>query len=971
MITKRLFIITINLGIYIFFISCRASKLPSKSNRSDSSNPSNQKRKKANPEQKETNNKNDDKKSQELEKPDYDSSETETEIEEEVYDFDYSFLNDGDIEIDEALKEIYAQKKPTNKYTSKTDETVMEKPTESNKSIKKDIHYNTKKGIKMDLDKNEAIFMGEGSVIQDDMLFKAGEIKFNWDKKFLKGKGIKINNTLFAPPVIQQKKDYYLAQLALYNTETEKAYASNVISPQKEGIIRAKKLKKVTDKHFYVSDADFTTCRLEKPHFTIHTNKAKIIKDDRAITGPFHMKFAGISTPLGFFYSVFRITEKRESGFLFPDVGLNSVKGFYINDYGYYFAINDYLGLALQSGYDSENGDIYFKTPFEYCKRYSFKGKFDYQWKLEQKRDIHIINWTHSTEPKFWGSINANVNAKFEINEENYEAKFKERDEDNSTNADLNYNCPNFLLSPYTLNLNLHHDKKFGRKIENKKDKDKTLKEKESELDSTRIVIPKVSLKSNDFYIFSFLDRYSFPDLMTNTNISHSIDFKYERSRIRDFGEFLKDLSEKPAETLKQGRLDPIKPEDPVTHYGMMHTIPLKTNFVIFKHFTVTPNFTWKDRWYLDKIEYEYDETKKQILAKKVTNGFHRVGEYNLGGDIQTNLEFRHYFDKQNKIQAVRHKVTPVLGFNYSPGFGRNEHGYFQRVFNHYTKKLEKKYMFDNVYGNPAIDAQALLTIQLKNILELKIRDSEDSDKSKIIKLLKSFDFSTGYDFLAEKYKLQHFKINASTSFWGDHVNLRTDIEIDPYVYGIVNGKMEKIDDFAWNHGKFLGEVRKARFNAEINLNPKEENEEEKPLRRLTPDKYIDFDIPWNLRISYNIEYHKLSPLEAKDKGLEDNRTKDLDPNKIIKPHSNITTHNIHFDGDVNLTKKWKLLLSVLYNIKQNKFEQPKIGISRDLHCWELRIDWSPLSYRNSLDFVLKVKANILKSIKYRSRGKL
>ncbi|MCP3660721.1 MAG: hypothetical protein GY830_10610 [Bacteroidetes bacterium] len=942
----------------LFLVSCRASKIASKTNTQNNSNSNQQNNKKSTTQD--------------------DQKQSEEASDENIYDFDYSFLNDGDIEIDEALKEKYTSKKSINKYQSQTEDSKIEKPIESKRSIKKDILYNTKKGIKMDLDKNEAMFLGEGNVVQGETIFKAGEIKFNWDKKFLRGRGRKINKTLYSPPVIQQNKDYYLAKLALYNTDTEKAYARNIISPQKEGILRAKKLKKVTEKHFYAEDAQFTTCRLEHPHFSINTNKAKIIRDDRVISGPFYMKLGGISTPLGFFYSVFRINEKRESGFLFPDVGLNSVKGFYINDYGYYFAINDYLGLAIKSGYDSQNGDIYFKIPFQYCKRYCYKGNIDYEWKLEKFRDIHIINWNHSTEPRPWGSINANVNAKFEIQEERYKAKYKERDEDNRTSADVNYNCPNFLWSPYNLNLNLHHDKKFGRTIDEKDRIKLTIEEKESEKDSTRIVMPKVSLKSRDFYIFSFLNKYSFPDVVTNINFNHSIDLKYERSRIRDFGKFLKKLFEDPTKTLKEGRsdkeiLDPKEEDPPITHYGMMHTIPLKTNFTVFKHFMVTPNFTWKDRWYLDKFEYTYSSKYKKVIKKdKVIDGFHRVGEYSLGGNIQTNLEWIHYFAKENLIRAFRHKITPILGFNYSPGFGRDDSECFQRVFNHYTNKLEKKYLFDDLYGHPTIDAQALMTIQIKNVLELKIRDSENSEKSKTLKLLKSLDFSTGYDFLAEKYKLQNLKLSASTSFWDDHVNIKTDFEIDPYVYGLVNGEMEKIDDFAWNHGKFLGELRKARLNAEINLNPKkDEKEENKKPKRLSAQKYTDFDIPWNLRISYNIEYHKLSPVEKIERELEDNRIKGLDPNKVMKPHSNITTHNIHFDGDINLTKKWKLLLSVLYNIKQNKFEQPKIGISRDLHCWELRIDWTPLHYRQSLDFVLKVKANILSSIKYRSRGKL
>ncbi len=843
---------------------------------------------------------------------------------------------------------------------------------ESSNSIQKNILYTSKKGFVADMDKKETKFLGEGmiSVPDDKISLKAYRIRFNWDNKLMKATGKKDpkdKKNILAPPLLQYEDDIYLAKRVLYNTESEKAFANGIISPQKEGIIRAGKLKKTNDEHFYIKDGSFSTCRLENPHYKIIAPKAKVIKDDRVITGPFWLQFGNVPTPLGFVYSAFRITKKRESGVLFPDFGLKSVKGFYLNDFGYYFAINKYLGLAFQGGFDSESGDTYIKIPFEYNNRYKYGGIVDYNLQMEQFRDTHILTWKHETKYKKGGKFTSDIMIRHEVADDYYLKNSSDKKSDSSTNSDINYSRKDIFGIPYSLNIGLHHDKKFGRRVKDiyghDKDKDEmSNEEKESELDRTRIIMPSVTLNSVPFYLFNPFGTFS-SNVITKTNVTHSVEFKYEKSKIPDFWKFIKGMPKSLSEGKKEGD----------THYGIMQKVPLSTTATIFKHFQLTPNFTWTERWYFEKFEYEYDDTKKEVVAKKVTPGFYRVGEYNMGAGLETNLEARYYFKKNSRLEALRHKMTPGLSFTFSPGFGQERLGYFQKEFNYYDKKIETKYAFDNIYGEPPPNAQAILGMSIKNILELKVKEDdmgEGKKNSKIIKILKSFDVKSGYDFLAEKYKLKNIEFEASTSLFDDHVNLKVTTQVDPYIYKVVDGEMEKIDDYAWNYGKKLGELRKATFDAEFILKPEEEKEESFVIKDRA-DRYVDFDIPWNLRANYHIAYHKESYLEVSERLKKEQKTRLLDPNKKIEPYDRITEHNIRFDGEISLTKKWKLSTSVLYNIKKKKFEDPTIGIFRDLHCWELRINWRPLYYKESLEFMLRVKADILKYIKYKSRGKM
>jgi hypothetical protein len=106
------------------------------------------------------------------------------------------------------------------------------------------------------------------------------------------------------------------------------------------------------------------------------------------------------------------------------------------------------------------------------------------------------------------------------------------------------------------------------------------------------------------------------------------------------------------------------------------------------------------------------------------------------------------------------------------------------------------------------------------------------------------------------------------------------------------------------------------------------------------PDAYVDFDIPWNLRINYSLDYTK--PGFQKQK----------------------VTQSVRFSGDLSITEKWKIDFNSGYDFEMKTFTQSNFGIRRDLHCWQMAVNWVPFGRFQSYNFSIGIKSGMLQDLK-------
>ena len=112
-------------------------------------------------------------------------------------------------------------------------------------------------------------------------------------------------------------------------------------------------------------------------------------------------------------------------------------------------------------------------------------------------------------------------------------------------------------------------------------------------------------------------------------------------------------------------------------------------------------------------------------------------------------------------------------------------------------------------------------------------------------------------------------------------------------------------------------------------------------------EHYVDFDIPWNLRVNYSLTYAQ--------------NTFNTDSMNFEYK----TTQTVNFSGDFQLTPKWKITFSSGWDFESKKLtSNTSIGIFRDLHCWEASFNWIPMGTFRSYNFQINVKSTVLQSLK-------
>ena len=121
------------------------------------------------------------------------------------------------------------------------------------------------------------------------------------------------------------------------------------------------------------------------------------------------MFIADVPTPIGLPFGFFPLTNKRTSGVIFPSFGQQNDRGYFLQNGGYYFALNDYVDLAVLGDYYT-NGSYGLNISSMYRKRYKYNGNFTIRYENlingerglpgYGKSTVYNVRWSHSKDTK-------------------------------------------------------------------------------------------------------------------------------------------------------------------------------------------------------------------------------------------------------------------------------------------------------------------------------------------------------------------------------------------------------------------------------------------------------------------------------------------------------------------------------------------------------------------------------------------
>jgi hypothetical protein len=810
------------------------------------------------------------------------------------------------------------------------------------KDIETTIIYSARDSINSNLDAKIVRLYGEAKIKYGTIELEADEIMIDYMQSTITAHG-KLDSLgqRVGYPIFKDGGQIYETRDMMYNFKTRRARITEVVTQQGEGFIHGDKVFKNDKNELFSMGNAYTTCNLAHPHFRIISKRSKAIPGDKIVSGPFYMEFLDVPTPLFFFFGIFPQPRKSQSGILVPSYGEEKTRGFFLRNGGYYFDINDYVKLGI-------TGDIYSKGSSAlavnslYRKRYAYSGSVAFNFtnnRLSQNLEDNSrskdfrITWSHTPQTKGTGRFSASVNAaSSSFTQNNYVQNNQANATTNRMDASTRKLSSNVSLSksfagtPFTVGVNLRHNQDLSTK-------------------QVDIPAPDVSFNMNNIYPFKktnidFLENMAF---RLTSNATNLVTNKISPDSIAPFN-----FQTLPA-LFRNARK------------GVRHDFPLGTSIRILKFFTISPSVSYNELWYFEKLEWGLDEAGTAVVVVDTLKGFNRVANYSGGVGLNTRI-YGTWVSKNedSKVKAIRHVVNPTVSYSFQPDFSGERFDYFQKFRIGNIDHLKSRHE-GFVYGTSRSGKSSALGFGLGNTLEMKVRSEKDTIDRKI-SLLNSLSISSSYNLLADSFKLAPFSFSANTNVLNDKINLNVTMGIDPYEYRLLSINeagvivQRKIDRYVWKGGKFrLGQISSANFAFSTNLSPQgrekdsdtrekiansDMTQSDKEFLMNNPDVYVDFDIPWNLRISYNVDYNKPGYSKA------------------------TVTQAIRFSGDLSVTPKWKVDFNSGFDIQTKQFTQSNLGIRRDLHCWQVSLNWVPFGRYQNYNFSIGIKSGMLRDLK-------
>jgi len=803
---------------------------------------------------------------------------------------------------------------------------------------------------------------GDAKVKYGEIELEAEEIIIDYVNNTVTAHGVADSTgQTFGYPVFKNGAEVYETKDIIYNFKTKRARITEVFTKQGDGILHGDAVFKNEKGELLSIKNSYTTCNLKHPHFLIMATKTKAIPGDKIVAGPFYLKFNDIPLPIGFLFGMFPSQRTSKSGIIFPSYGEDRVRGFNLRNFGYFFDFNDYIKLALSGDIYSKGGySLYARSNYNVRYRYSGSVNFTYsRTRLSQliedpqTRNDFYLTWNHTPLSKGTGRFSASVTAatsSFNKNNNMNQGLSNEYSTTriNNITAKLSSNVSyfkSFSNTPFSLGLNMSHNQDLQTRI-------------------VDLMLPTLSVTMANIYPLKSKSGTGFFD---NLSLGYSLN---GTNRI----------------TNNLGRIPPTATKDSIAAFNSanfplflqnakkgIHQVPtISFSFKALKYLNVSPSFSYDNRIYFDQLTWTSGPDPTGTGAwiaksenKKVVNMIQNI---TTGVSVTTRL-YGTYFFKRGSVKAIRHIVNPTIGYSFIPDYSKNEN-YFTAVQVDNLGHIQYKSRHDGfVYSGSSPGHSSALSFGIGNNLEMKVKSEKDTVARKI-SLLNNLSINSGYNFLADSFNLQSIQMAANTNVLNNLLNVSLSATLDPYYVNKTHDKERGYDlekrshDYAWQHGQ-LGRINSATLNMSTNLNPKGRKKdqatrdkigksalpaEEKQYLLTNPNAYVDFDIPWDLNVSFNMRYSHNSP------GV---------PTIVTKPTIEKT---LTFSGNVSLSKQWKITFNSGYDFKSKLFTQTNFAIARDLHCWTMRLNWVPFGFYQSYNFTIAVKSAMLQDLKLERR---
>ena len=842
------------------------------------------------------------------------------------------------------------------------------------------VNFSANDSMVYDARNKTAFLYGTSSVKYENMDLKSEHITLNMDSSLVHATGVRDTATkgLTGTPVFTLGSDNYESDTMAFNFKTKKGLIDNVKTQQEEGYLSSELSKRNADGEIFLKHGRYTTCDKEHPDFYIALSRAKVRPGKDVVFGPAYLVVADVPLPLAIPYGFFPFSKKYSSGFIMPTYGDESTRGFYLRDGGYYFAINDKWDLKLL-------GEIYTKGSWglsaatNYRKRYRYSGSFYGSYQDTKTGDKGMpdfsrqqsfkIQWSHRQDPKAnpYSSLAASVNfatSSYERNNLNslYNPQtLSQTTRTSSVSWGTNFSSIGLSLSA-TANLN-----------QNMSDS------------SIALTLPDLNISLSRFYPFKR---------------RHAVGAErwYEKIAVSYTGQISNSINTK---------------EDRLFHSnliknwrnGMQHRIPISGSFTLFNYINVNPSFNFTDRMYTNKVTRSWNTTTQKEVAD-TTYGFHNIYNWDFSISASTKLYGMFIPNRKlfgDKIQAIRHVITPSVSFSYAPDFGASRYGYYssyQRTNPDGSVDLVDYSPNSNgLYGVPSRGKMGSVSFSFDNNVEMKIKSDKDSTGIRKLSIIDNLGFRMSYNMAAKEKPWSDLSVDLRLKWWKNYT-FNLNAVFASYAYELdSHGRPYVGNHTYWGMGK-IGRFQGMSQNISYTLTPEKikklfgggSDENNSKGKRNDPnaegidtniesnvdddmiegqrnarskrsnnkaktddDGYMTFNMPWSITFGYGITMRENTDIRK------------FNYHTMRYPY--MFTQTLNFSGNIRISDGWNISFSSGYDFDHHAMSMTTASLQRDLHCFNMSCQVVLAPY-TSYNFTFRCNASTLTdALKYDKRS--
>ena len=839
------------------------------------------------------------------------------------------------------------------------------------------VKYSAEDSIVYDAASGTAYLYGNSKVDYENMKLASDKVHMNLDNSTVRATGTADSTAeggIKGKPVFTMGKDEYQSDTMAFNFKSKKGLIKGIYTEQQDGFLSGEVGKRDSTGAVFLQHGRYTTCDKPHPDFYIALSRAKVRPGMDVVFGPAYLVVADVPLPLAIPYGFFPFSKKYSSGFIMPSYGDESDRGFYLRDGGYYFAISDKWDLKLI-------GEIYTKGSWgvsaasNYRKRYRYSGSFLFSYQDSKTGDKGLpdfaeqesfkIQWNHRQDPKAnpYSSLAASVN---------FATSSYERNNLNSL-----YNPQTLTQSTRTSSVSWNTNfSSIGLSLSATTNLAQNMRDS-----SIQIILPDLNISLSRFYPFKR---------------KHLVGKErwYEKISMSYTGQLANSISTKEDKLLHSNLIKDWK-------NAFQHTIPVQANFTLFNYINVTPSFNFTDRMYSKKVTRGWDNTLQKEVVRDTTYGFHNVYNWSMSVGASTKVygfwtPNRKLFG--DKIQAIRHVITPQVTFSYAPNFGARRYGYYDSY--QYTdasgnvKLVEYSPYQDELYSVPGKYKTEMISWDVSNNIEMKIKSDKDTTGYKKISIIDELGASMSYNAAADYHRWSDLSMRLRLKWWKNYT-FSMNAQFATYAYELdANGKPYVGNHTEWGYGR-LPRFQGMSQNFSFTLNPeklkkwfgrKDDKDDDKVsvdsdgpdtniesnmdddlekgkyaakkkrgnIAETDDDGYMSFNMPWSLTIGYGITMRKNTAGRFNTKTMRY-------PYKF--------TQTLNFSGNIRISDGWNINFSSGYDFENHAMSMTTASLSRDLHCFNMSASVVLAPY-TSYNFTFRCNAATLTdALKYDKRS--